>query len=160
MTRSDALSLQLLSLVPQIMQAIRAEMRKSRGADLSVPQFRVLAYLRGKPGAAQIEVAEHLGLTSPSIVSLVDGLAAQDLVRRDAVAGDRRKVALHLSERGIQRYDAAFAAARQRLSERLQGLGEEDLELLLQALGLLRPFFQPAGSESAAPAPGAAPGRV
>ena len=147
MQPSDQLALELLNLVPKIMQTIRTEMRQSRGADLSVPQFRVLAYLRGKPGAAQIEIAEHLGLTSPSIVSLVDGLAAKDLVRRDPVSGDRRKVALQLSERGIQLFDTAFQAAQHSLSARLGDFDLPELELLLRAMDLLSPVFNDARPE-------------
>ena len=141
MPSSDRLALELLNLTPKIMQTIRAEMRQSRGGDLSVPQFRVLAYLRGNPGAALYEIADYLGLTSPSVVSLVDGLAAKDLVRRGEVSGDRRKVALHLSESGERLYDAAFQAAQRSLSARLGGLDPAALELLLQAMDLLRPVF-------------------
>ena len=137
---SSQLALELLNLVPKIMQTIRAEMRQSRGA-VSVPQFRVLAYLRGKPGAAQIDVAEYLGLTSPSIVSLVDALETRDLLRREAVSGDRRKVALHLSTQGEELFDAAFQAAQDSLAARLGSFDPSELELMLRAMNLLRPVF-------------------
>jgi DNA-binding MarR family transcriptional regulator len=138
------LALNLLNLVPLIMQTIRTEMRCSRGGDLSVPQFRVLSYLRGKPGAALFEIADYLGLTSPSIVSLVDGLEAKGLVRRGEVSGDRRKVSLHLSESGESLYDTAFQAAQHSLAGRLGDFTPQELELLIQAMELLYPIFSDA----------------
>lgn len=141
MLSADQLALELLNLVPQIMQTIRAEMRQARGGDLSVPQFRVLAYLRGKPGAALNETAEYLGLSSPSIVSLLDGLAAKDLVRRGEVSGDRRKVALYLSQSGESLFDTAFRSAQRSLAERMGNFETVELDLLLQAMDLLRPVF-------------------
>lgn len=137
---SSQLALDLLTIVPKIMQAIRAEMRQSRG-DLSVPQFRVLAHLRRKPGISLIETAEYLGLTSPSIVSLVDGLAARNLVTRTQAADDRRKIALHLTQAGEELFDAAFLAAQKNLSARLAHFSPEDLSALLRAMDLLRAEF-------------------
>jgi DNA-binding MarR family transcriptional regulator len=148
---SSRLALDLLTIVPKIMQTIRREMRQSRGGDLSVPQFRVLAHLRRKPGISLIETAEYLGLTSPSIVSLVDALAAKNLVTRAQAAGDRRKIALHLTPEGEAAFDAAFQAAQQSLADRLQHLAAGDLEVLISAMDLLRAEFAVAPQGDATP---------
>lgn len=137
---SNQLALDLLNIVPKIMQAIRAEMRQSRG-DLSIPQFRVLAHLRRKPGISLIETAEYLGLTSPSIVSLVDGLAAKNLVTRTQAADDRRKIALYLTKEGEEVFDAAFQAAQKNIAARLAHLSANDLTMLLRSMDLLRAEF-------------------
>lgn len=136
----DALALDLLSTVPQIMKVIRQEMRRARG-DLSVPQFRVLAYLRRSPGASLVEIAEYLGLTSPSISVLVDGLVSRGLVARSEVPGDRRRISLLLTGAGEQLNDAALASAQRSLVERMRGLSDSDLELMIRAMELLRPLF-------------------
>ncbi|HCM96593.1 MAG: hypothetical protein A2X25_00180 [Chloroflexi bacterium GWB2_49_20] len=36
---------EIVDIVPQIMQAIRVEMRRNRGSDISIPQFRTLRLL-------------------------------------------------------------------------------------------------------------------
>ena len=48
----------ILDVIPQVMQAIRSEIRGQRGHDLSVVQLRVLAFLRDYPGSPLWAVAE------------------------------------------------------------------------------------------------------
>ena len=142
MTHSNAqLALELLNTVPKIMQTIRTEMRRSRGSDLSVPQFRVLAHLRKHPGISLVETADHLGLTSPSMVSLIDALESKGLVARGAVSGDRRKIALRLTQNGEVWFDSAFQAAQNSLASRLERFSQADLHTLLRAFELLGAEF-------------------
>ena len=47
----------LLEVVPIIMQDIRSEMRRRRSLDLTVPQFRVLAFVNRNEGSSLWEVA-------------------------------------------------------------------------------------------------------
>lgn len=54
---------QILDVTPMILQAIRQEMRKSSSAELTVPQFRTLAFLNRNPGASLSAAAEFIGLT-------------------------------------------------------------------------------------------------
>ena len=142
------LALELLNTVPKIMQTIRTEMRRSRGSDLSVPQFRVLAHLRKYPGISLVETADHLGLTSPSMVSLIDALESKGLVARGAAAADRRKIALRLTQSGEVWFDASFLAAQNSLAARLEHFTAADLETLLCAFDLLGAEF----AEPVAPA--------
>ena len=60
----------------------RATCAATAAADLSVPQFRTLLFLRRHPGASLSEVAEHIGLTLPSISKMIDRLEARDLLAR------------------------------------------------------------------------------
>ena len=138
---SAQLALELLNTVPKIMQTIRTEMRHSRGSDLSVPQFRVLAHLRKHPGVSLVETADHLGLTSPSMVSLIDALENKGLVARGAAADDRRKIALRLTQSGEIWFDAAFQAAQNSLAARLVHFTSADLDLLLCAFEILGAEF-------------------
>src|SRR5512141_1148135 len=97
---SETLANDMLDIIPLIMQSLRGEMRKHRGGDLTVVQFRTLGYLRRKPGVSLAELAEHIGLTPPSTSALVDGLVSKGLLLRVEAAGDRRRVALRLSDAG------------------------------------------------------------
>jgi MarR family transcriptional regulator for hemolysin len=73
---------ELMDTAPQIMQAIRVEMRRGRGSDISIPQFRTLAFIQRNPDSSLSNLAEHLGLTLPSVSKLVDGLVKQELIIR------------------------------------------------------------------------------
>jgi hypothetical protein len=70
---SDQCAREVMETVPLVMRFIHTEMRSRRAPLLSVPQFRVLMFLSGRPGAPLSSVAEHLGVhcssravTSPS----------------------------------------------------------------------------------------------
>src|SRR6266536_982420 len=91
---------ELLEVVPLIMRYIRIEMRRSRGSDLTVPQFRTLAFLTTNEGASLSSLADHIGLTLPSASKLVDGLVERKLVQRKTCPDDRRRMTLLLTGSG------------------------------------------------------------
>ena len=91
-TSPEECARQVLEAVPLVMLAIRTEMRRHRGSDLSVPQFRVLVYLNRHAGASLSDIAEHMGLTLPSMSKMIDGLVLRGLVLRRTNPADRRRV--------------------------------------------------------------------
>lgn len=137
----DEAACEVLEVVPVIMRTIRSEMRAHRGIDLSVPQFRALAYLNRSPGASLSELAEHIGLMLPSMSKLVDGLVGRKLLTRGTKAGDRRRVNLELTPRGRAALQSARASAQRHLSKRLEALSDGDRLTVLNAMALLRPLF-------------------
>jgi DNA-binding MarR family transcriptional regulator len=131
----------LLEVVPQIMHIIRAEMRGHRSPDLSVPQFRVLAYLSRNPGSSLSAVAEHIGLSLPAMSIMVDGLVERRLVSRQSSVADRRRVILRLTARGRAALETSRAATQARLAERLGRLSPDDRAQVGRAMGILRGLF-------------------
>jgi len=127
--------------VPLVMQTIRAEMRRHRGSDLSVPQFRTLTFLRRCPGASLSAVAEHVGLTPPSTSKMIDRLEKQGLLARYKKPGDRRRIALKLTPQGLSTLDTAASATRQRLAEQLAALSPEARHQISEAMHNLRQVF-------------------
>jgi DNA-binding MarR family transcriptional regulator len=135
----------LLEVVPPVMRVIRAEMRSRSAPELSVPQFRVLAYLNWRAGASLSEVAENIGLTRPAMSLLVDGLVNRKLVKRETDTGDRRRLILELTPRGQSLYAAARQYTQARLAGRLAALSPAEREALAAALEQLRALFAPQG---------------
>ncbi|MGD0204875.1 MAG: MarR family transcriptional regulator [Dehalococcoidia bacterium] len=125
------------------MRALRAEMRRHRSADLSVPQFRVLAFVDRRRGATLSEVAEHIGLTLPSASRMVDGLVARKRLTRGISPSDRRFVALALTAQGRSRLESARRATKFRLAGMLKGLSVEERLTVFRAMEVLRPVFMP-----------------
>src|SRR5690349_2361445 len=109
----------IMETVPSVMRAIRTEMRRRRPSDLSVPQFRALAFIRRHPGTSLSEVAEHLGLTLPTMSTLVDNLVSRDLINRETNPENRRRVNLTLTPAGQAAFAAAQADTQARLVELL-----------------------------------------
>lgn len=138
----DKCSREVLETVPLVMRTVRAEMRRHRAADLSVPQFRTLTFLNRQAGASLSQVAEHMGLTLPSMSLLVEGLVERKLVLRDTHAGDRRRVTLTLTAQGQSVLEVAYNAAQAALSEKLAVLSPQDRAVVIQAMQALRPIFE------------------
>jgi len=137
----DSCAHALMDTAPQIMQAIRVEMRRSRGSTISIPQFRTMRFIQKNPDSSLSYLAEHLGLTLPSVSKLIDGLVKQKLVTRKASTSDRRKLTLLLTQAGTTIVDSARTDARAHLAQKLKDLPEADLQTISQALQLLQPLF-------------------
>lgn len=75
--------------------------RTCQEAGLSLPQYRLLLYVRGRPQRAA-ELADQAAIKRPTLTALVDGLVEQGLLRRMAVEGDRRGIRLELTDAGLK----------------------------------------------------------
>ena len=132
---------ELLEVTPAIIQAIRVEMRAQRQHDLSVPQFRTLAYISHKPGSSLSAAADHIGLTLPTMSVLVEGLVQRGLVQRVPDLRDRRRVLLTLTAEGKTLHEHALQGTASALEILLAPLAVQDREVILCAMQVLRPLF-------------------
>ncbi len=138
---AEACAAQVMDTVPLIMRVIRAEMRSHRAPDLSVPQFRALLHVSRRPGASLSDVAEHLGLSLPSVSKLIDRLVGRGLVTRQSATDDRRRVTLVLTESGQATLQSAAQLTRARLLQDLAALPPEECAIVMQAMDILRRTF-------------------
>jgi len=131
----------LLEVVPIIMQDIRSEMRRRRSLDLTVPQFRVLAFVNRNEGSSLLEVASHIGLTPPSTSRLVDGLIARGLMARNDYPADRRRVRLTVTGHGLAILEASTQGTVSYLADKLSGVDADKREAIDKAVEALRTVF-------------------
>src|SRR5512136_590260 len=96
-TSPDVCAQEILDVVPVVMRTIRAELRRHRTADLSVPQFRTLAFIDRQADASLSDVAEHIGLTLPSMSKIVESLVVRKFVTRQRHPPDGRRITLALT---------------------------------------------------------------
>jgi len=125
------------------MHAIRAEMRSRRTPELSVPQFRMLTFLKRHEGASLSDVADHMGLTLPSMSKMMDGLVTRGLVTRGAHPDDRRRVTLGLSADGRRIWERARKVTQACMVGWLSELSEAERDRVVEAMQALRPIFVP-----------------
>src|SRR5580693_6245565 len=85
---------ELLEAVPLMMRVIRSKVRAHSSPELSMPQFRALAFLGRNEGAMLGDVANFLTLTLSATSKLVDGMVNTRLVARKSDPRDRRKIVL------------------------------------------------------------------
>jgi DNA-binding MarR family transcriptional regulator len=117
MTTARRLRSGVLEVVPASCGRSAPKPRRHRTADLSVPQFRTLAFIDRNVDASLSDVAEHIGLTLPSMSKIVEGLVTRKLVTRQTHPVDRRRMTLALTARGQN------AASLARGNPRLFGRG-------------------------------------
>ena len=132
---------QLLEVVPLMMRVIRARVRSKTGPELSVPQFRALAFLGRNEGAMLGDVANFLALTLPSASKMIDGLVLAGFARRETARSDRRKVELTLTTVGQKKYASALKASEDFLVDRVEGLSASQREHLVTTMRLLHAIF-------------------
>jgi len=95
--------------------------RACRDEGMSIPQYRLMLFLRHGPKRAG-ELAARAAIQRPTLTSLVDGLEKDGRLRRVQVEADRRGVRLELTESGVRDLHAVEA----RLAFLLDGLFEAD----------------------------------
>ena len=81
---------------------------------ISLPQYRLLVAVSGSSQRAS-ELAERVGVSRPTLTSLVDGLERNALLVRKRVATDRRGVRLEPTEAGLEAMDRAESALNGRI---------------------------------------------
>lgn len=137
----EAIAREVLDVIPMMMRVIRTEMRSQRSADLTVPQFRVLLFISRNPGSSLLAAAEYLGLTSPTVSTMVDGLVHDHLVKRKDSVRDRREVLLTLTVQGESILEKARDGTQARLAKILLPLSPQERDVVFQALKCLQPVF-------------------
>lgn len=148
----DQCAREIIDVIPLVMRVIRTEVRRSRFPELSLPEFRSLAFLGRNRGATLGDVAGHVGMTPPTASKLIDGLVLAQLVSRETDAEDRRCVILTLTPAGRRRYQVAYDTAVQLLESRLAELPAAAKTQVVEAMQVLRGAFAepPASAERGA----------
>jgi DNA-binding MarR family transcriptional regulator len=105
--------------------------------DRSITASSTLATLERFGPRRVTELAAFEGVTQPAMTQLVSRLEREGTVERRALPGDRRVVAVHLTEAGRAELTRRRAAQAKRLAELLAGLPAADREAISAALPAL-----------------------
>ena len=132
---------EMLETVPLVMRFIREQVRQSRTAGCSLPQFRTLAFLSRVKNSSLSAVAEHLGHSLPAMSRLINGLVDNKLVERQTVSTNRRQVALTLTARGRATLEKARSEIRLRLADALKNLPTAEQKTVQRAMHVLHEVF-------------------
>jgi len=114
----------------QLSRAWRAELdRRLVGLGLSQARWLVLLHLaRFDTPPTQRELAQSVGVEGPTLARLLDGLEAQGLVGRQAVAEDRRAKQITLSAKAQPLIEQIEAISTQLRQELFAGIDPVDLQ--------------------------------
>ncbi|WP_219461885.1 MarR family winged helix-turn-helix transcriptional regulator [Nonomuraea rhizosphaerae] len=105
-----------------------------QGEDLTVEQWRILRALADGRGHSMGDLAAAVLMPHPTLTKAVDRLIDRALVYRGPSAGDRRRVAVFLADRGAEllvRVEGAIAGHHRLIAA---AFGEERTEQLMRDL--------------------------
>jgi MarR family transcriptional regulator, lower aerobic nicotinate degradation pathway regulator len=123
-------------LTPYLLSLTGREARRRMAAEVSLPEFALLAALSGGP-ASQRELSERLGKDPADIVRLVDAAASRGLLDRAPDPADRRRHAVTLTADGRAELRRMMTAAREVESDLLAPLDAGERRTLYALLAKL-----------------------
>jgi DNA-binding MarR family transcriptional regulator len=141
-TLSKQCAAKVMETIPLVMRFIRADMRDRKATELSVPQFRTLAFLDRNPGASLAELSEHLGVTCATASANTERLVQRNFVHRCDHPSERRRVSLKLTTEGKDHLDATRDLTRAYIADLLDSLSEEQIAKIDDSLALLYQVFE------------------
>jgi DNA-binding MarR family transcriptional regulator len=137
----DAITAEILKVVPSMMRAIKKKWKNGQISGVTNSQFHLLMFIQNNPGTSLQDVAQYLGLTSPSASATVDELVSKQLVLREPSTQDRRKITLTLTGDGHKALQEISEHSQKDLGQYLTSLSAEELAIVLKAFQLLEPLF-------------------
>ena len=116
---------------------------ETEAAGCTIDQWRVLNLLADDAGHTMTELADYALLPAPTATKLIDRLVGDNLVYRHPDPTDRRRVLVHLTDRGRAKQRQAAEIVTRVQEELLVNL-EDGLPLADQLSGLVDAVQSPA----------------
>lgn len=106
--------------------------------DLYVGQERIILLLADDDGKSPSEIADHLGVSAPTIAKSINRLSAGGFVARKQDSVDRRKANVHLTELGHSLVSTIRKEQKKWRKELFKGLSKtEKKDVLAKLEGIL-----------------------
>ena len=110
--------------------------------DVTLGQYFVLRELWQHEGLTQRELSDRIAIQEQSTVATIDAMEKRDLVVRVRSTQDRRKIHIHLTERGRTLRDPLLSYAARVINGAVTGFDPDEIENLRSALRKLRANLQ------------------
>lgn len=115
-------------------------------SNFSKGECKLLANLHFNGGSRQAkELAEMSGISTARVTAILNAEEEKGYIRREPIAGDRRKVNVIITEAGELEFQKLYQERRNRIAKYFEFLGEEDTGNLLQILERTKEFAKTEG---------------
>ena len=129
--------LRLLSCTVRVENEIRLRLR--REFNTTLPRFDLMAQLeRSHDGLRMNELSRRMMVSGGNVTGITDQLELEGLVTREACPWDRRAFTVRLTFHGLKRFRQMAARHEQWVIELLAGLGRDEKETMINALGKVK----------------------
>ena len=126
--------LRMLSCTVRIENHVRRRLR--RNFSTTLPRFDLMAQLERNPGGLRMsELSKRLMVSGGNVTGITDQLEREGLVARTLDRGDRRAIAVKLTDAGLKRFRVMAAHHEQWIIELLTGVSQENKQ---DMMGILR----------------------
>lgn len=133
--QQEQLVSEVLKVLPELGRALVDSVPAHAGERRASPaQMKVLVHLAEYGPQTMGDLAEGLGITTPSATGLVNPLAESGLVERERKPEDRRVVTVRLSDEARDMADHILGARRLTVEGALEGLGTDAQQHVLEGL--------------------------
>jgi len=140
--------LRMLTCTQLVEKEVRAQLRER--FDTTLPRFDLMAQLERAPeGLKMNELSRRMMVTGGNVTGITDQLAAEGLVDRVDVEGDRRAYRVRLTPKGRKLFHDMAAQHEGWIVEAFAGLSERDISSLYRLLGKVKDHAQGRTRESA-----------
>jgi DNA-binding MarR family transcriptional regulator len=132
----------LVRRIRRLARALDVQSRRiDRETGLTLPQLMVLTALGTLGEVTSRALSAEADMSPPTVVGVLDKLAAKGLIERYRSERDRRIVHARLTERGRAALAAAPDPLGDALSARIRSLTAEERRAVVRALALLDPAW-------------------
>ena len=121
-------------LRPALLRLARELRREIHSVGVTGGQVALLIAVKYAPGIGVRELATQERMSPAAISKAITKLEQQGLVERRELLGDRRRVGLHVSEKGHQVLRSVRSRRTIWLAERLKGLSDEEVRRVEAAI--------------------------
>lgn len=125
--------IRLLSVTRAAENRLRDYLRVEHNTTL--PRFDVMAALwRKHDGVTMSELSRMLLVSNGNATAVVDRLEKDGMARREAEDGDRRRIRVRLTPKGLEAFEAMAAGHEAEVDAILGNLDKDDLETMREIL--------------------------
>ncbi len=110
--------------------------------ELSPSRFYAMVHINEEPGISSSGLSERLLCDKSNVTRIVRGLEKQGLIERRRHETDGRTLRLYLTENGLETCTQVQIALKQYNETRLNGIGEDAQNKLLENLNALNTVLQ------------------
>lgn len=131
----------LVELFNEILTIEKAALQESPFKDLSITETHVIEAI-GLGSRTMTDVADQLGVTVGTLTTSINRLVKKEYVTRQRSEEDRRYVEIALTHRGKLAYRIHEAFHQVMVKNMIEGLSDQDNEVLIASLTRLSNFFK------------------